>query len=113
MTAIGVIGCAGAFSGDHRGAERMFGRALPSERLAVVGLFYTSEHESADARCRLLGVNFLDFEQSLGVVVAELVTQFIAALRDRADTAPFAVADIEHFVDQILRDAIAVASDDA
>ena len=49
----------------------------------------------------------------LGIVVAKFVTQFVAALRNGADPAPFAIADFEDLVDQILRDAVAVAIDDA
>ncbi len=51
----------------------------------------------------------VDVEDALGVVLAEFVAQPVAALRDCADAAPFAVADLEHLADQLLRDGVALA----
>ena len=46
------------------------------------------------------GLDVVDLEEPLGVVVAVLVAQPEAALGDQADAAPLAVADLEDVVDQ-------------
>ena len=56
-----------------------------------------------------LRVDFLHVEEALGVVVAKFVAQLVAALWNRTDAAPFAVADLEDLVDQVLRDLVALA----
>ena len=71
------------------------------------------EHQSADANRRFLGVDLLHVEQSFGVMVAKFLAQFVTALGNRTDSAPFAVADFEDFVDEVLRDAVALALNDA
>ena len=58
---------------------------------------------------RFLRVDLLDFEEPFRVVIAKLIPKLIAALGNRAHAAPFAVADLKDFVDQVLGDAIAVA----
>ena len=55
----------------------------------------------------------VDLKQPFGVMVAELIPQPVAAFRDRANAAPFPVADLEDFVDQVLSDAVAFPLDDA
>src|SRR5207249_3367989 len=54
----------------------------------------------ADADRRLAGVDAGHVEESLGVVVPVLVAEPVPALRDQADAAPFAVAHLEHVLDE-------------
>jgi hypothetical protein len=68
MTAIGIVGSAGALGGDHGGAERMLRSALLSERGTVVRFLDAPEHLATDTDRRLLGIDFLDTENALGVV---------------------------------------------
>ena len=113
MSSVRVICGAGAFSGNHGCAERMFGSALLAERRTIVRFLHAFEHQAADANLRLLRVDFLRVENSVGIVIAKFIAQFVAAFRNRTDSAPFAVAHFEDFIHQILRDAIAVALNDS
>src|SRR5579871_649070 len=54
----------------------------------------------------------LDLEDTLGIVSAKLGTQSVAALRDRANAAPFAVTHLEDILDQLFRRRVALLSDD-
>ena len=64
----------------------------------------------ADADRRFLGLDVVDLEEPLGVVVAILVAQPVAALGDQADAAPLAVADLEDVVDQPPRRRVPLAA---
>jgi hypothetical protein len=66
-----------------------------------VGLFLTLENLAGDALGSLLGDDLADVEPQLGVVLAELWTQPIAATRDLADAPPLAVTDLENFSEQL------------
>ena len=100
-----VVSGARAFGRHHRRAERMLGRAFFAERGTLMRLLDAFQHEAADAQGGFLGVDFLDFEDPFGIVVAKLVLQFVTALRNRSDTTPLAIAHLEHSVDQLLRGA--------
>src|SRR5262245_45768976 len=110
MTAVGVISGAGSLGGYHRGAERGLRRALVAERGALVGLLQPLEDLPADAHRRFLRFQIVHLENVLGVVVPVLVAQPEAAPGDQADPAPFAVADLEHLLDQLPRRGVALAS---
>ena len=62
----------------------------------------------ADADRRFLRADVLHLEDPLGVVIAELVAQLVAALRDDADAAPAPVRDVEHARDHLPRRHVAV-----
>ena len=100
MAAVGVVGGTGPFGRDHRRAQRRLRRAFAAERRAVVRLLQPLEDLPADADRRFLRLDAVDVEEPLGVVVAILVAQLEAALRDQADAPPLAVADLEDVVDQ-------------
>src|SRR5262245_10590923 len=87
----------------------MLGSALFPKCRAVVRLLYAFEHETADANVRLFCVDFLRVENSLGIVLAELPSQFVTAFRNGTDAAPFAVTHFEDFIYQILCDTISVS----
>src|SRR5580704_12414001 len=109
MPSVRVIGSARSFGRNHCCAQRMMRSALLAKGRAIVRLFDSLQNEAADTDGRLLGVNFFHFKQPLGVVVAELVAQLVAALGDRTHTTPFSIADIEYLVHQLLGNAIAFA----
>src|SRR6266581_4914880 len=91
----------------------MFRRALFAEGGAVVRLLYSTQNETADACRGLLRIDLFYIEKPLGIVFVKFVAQLVATFRDGPDTAPFAIADFENSVDQILRDPIAVPLHDA
>ena len=45
-------------------------------------LLHAFEHEPADANLRLLCVDFLRVENSVGIVLAKFLAQFVAAFRN-------------------------------
>ena len=87
----------------------MFRRALFSESRAVVRLLHALEDKPTDANRRLLCVDFFNVEQPFRIVIPEFITEFKTTLGDRSDAAPFAIANFEDLVDQILRHAVSVA----
>src|SRR6476646_3645764 len=87
----------------------MLGSAFFAERRTLVWLLYTSQYQTADAQRGLLRINFLYFEKTLGIVVPEVVLKLIATLRDRSDTAPFAVAYFKYLMDQMLSGNVSIA----
>ena len=113
MPAVCVIRGARAFGGNHGRAERMLGSALLSKRRTIVRFLHAFEHQAADANLRLLCVDFFGLENSVGIVIAKFIAQFVAAFWNRTDAAPFAVAHFENFIHQILRDAVSVALNDS
>src|SRR5437762_9120355 len=46
-------------------------------------------------------------------MLPEFPSQFVSALGNRSDAAPFAVADFEYLMDQVQRDSIPITLDDA
>ena len=101
MAAVGVVGGTRPFGRDHRRPQRRLRRAFPAERRAVVRLLQPLQDLPADADRRFLRSRCSSTsKQPLGVVVAILVAQLVAALRDQADAPPLAVADLEDVVDQ-------------
>src|SRR5262249_50711771 len=113
VAAVLVVGGARALGGDHRRAERAPRRALASERRAVARLLQAAEDQAAHAERRLMRLDGVDLEALLGVVLAVLPADPIARLRDRADAAPLAIADLEHLEHDVPCRAIAVARDRA
>src|SRR5436190_16405043 len=91
----------------------MLGVAASSESRAIVRLLYALEHQAANAFGRLLGINLFDLKTVLGVVLTKFPAQLIPALRDGTHPAPFAVADLEDLIHQLLRAAISLALHDA
>ena len=67
------------------------------------GFFRPRRICAADAHRRFLRVQAVHLEDALGVVIAIFGPEPVAARWDRADAAPFAVADFEDLVDQLLR----------
>ena len=74
-------------------------------------LLQAPQNLPADAHLRLRGLQTIHLEQTLGVVVS-VFAESVAARRDRADAAPFAIAHFEDLVDQLFRRGIAVALND-
>lgn len=58
----------------------MFGRALFAKGGAIVRLLHPLQDQTADAVGWLLGLDFLGIEEALGIVLAKLPTQLVAAL---------------------------------
>ena len=84
------------------------------QRRGTDAAFFTPpQHFAADAFGGFLGVDFPDGENSLGVVAAETFAEAIAALRNQADPAPFAVANLEDLPHNLDRHPIAVGLNDA
>src|SRR5208283_3592242 len=113
MPAISIVSGAGAFGRNHRGAQGMFRSALLAKGGAVVGLFDALENQTTDADGRFLGVDFLDAEDSLRVMVTEFPPQFVAAFRNVTHAAPFPVADFEDLVYELLSHSVALTLDHA
>ena len=88
MPAVRIVGGTGAFSGNHGCAERMFGSALFPERRTIVRFLHAFQHQAADANLRLLRVDLFGLKNSLCIVIAKLITQFVAAFRNRTDSTP-------------------------
>src|SRR5437870_9388446 len=99
MPAVSVVSGTGALRRDHRGPQRRQGGALLAERRALVRLFQALEHLPADAHRRFLRLDVVHLKQALGVVRTILVAQLVTALRNNADAAPLAIANLEHLVD--------------
>src|SRR5262245_38513220 len=113
MAAIGVISGAGAFGGDHGSAQLGLRRAERPEGRAVVRFPNPLQDLTADADHRFLGIDLFDFKEPLGIMIAEFIAQPKPALRNRTDSAPFAIADFEHFRYQSLRRSVAFTLDRA
>jgi len=79
------------------------GVAARSEGRAVVLLLQAAQDEAADAFRRLGRVIPFTPKRIRGVLAAVLRPQAITALGDGTDTAPGAVAHLEHLEDQLLR----------
>src|SRR5262249_20098562 len=92
---------AGAFARNHRGPERRQRRALLAEGGTLVRLLQTTQDLTADAHRRFFGLEPGDVEQMLGVEIAIRRPQAIAAARNEADAAPFAIADFEDVIEQL------------
>src|SRR5215813_2697708 len=90
----------------------MFRCALFAKGGTFVRLLHALQYKSADTQRRLLRIDFFHFEDSFSIEISEIVLQFVTAFRDRSDTAPFSVADVEHFIDQPLSGGVAVSRDD-
>src|ERR1700688_1191372 len=99
---IGIVGCTRSFGRNHRGTQRTLRSALFAESRAVFRLLDPLQYQATDTDIRFLGIDFLDLKDSFGIVVSELVAKFITALRDGAHSAPFAIANLENFIYQIL-----------
>src|SRR5215468_10205833 len=113
MAPIGVISGASAFGRDHRSAQRSLRRAKRPEGGAVVRLSNPLQDLPADADRRLLGIDLSDFEEPFGIMIAKFIAQPKPALRNRSDSAPFAITDLEHFRHQSLRRSVAFSLDGA
>src|SRR5439155_12899980 len=111
VAAVGVIGGAGTFRGDHRGAERRLGSAARAEGGTLARLPEPLQDLAADAEGRLTRHDVGDLEELFGVVVAVLIAQSVATLRNRSDAAPLAVADLEDLIEQPPRRRVAVSAD--
>src|SRR5215510_11813062 len=109
MAPIGIISGTSAFGGDHGSAQRSLRRAERPESGAVVRFSNPLQDLPAYADRRLLGIDLFDFEEPLGIMIAKFITQSEAAFGNRADAAPFAVANLEHFRHQGLRRSVALA----
>src|SRR3984957_3451319 len=99
---IGIVGCTRSFGRNHRGTQRTLRSALFAESRTVFRLLNPPQYQATDTDIRFLGIDFLDLKNSFGIVVSELVAKFITALRDGAHSAPFAIANLENLVYQIL-----------
>src|SRR5688572_11370464 len=113
MPPVGVVGGTGAFGGNHGGPERSLGCALRAEGRTIPRPLEPFEDLPADAQRRLASDDGANIEQPLGIVGAVLVTQPVAALRNRADAAPLPVANLEHLVQQSARCHVALRTDGA
>ena len=72
--------------------------------------FQAAKDLPADALGRFVDFQITDREDSFSVVIAILRTQSIAALRNRADAAPFAVVNLEYFFNQLQCRRVALAA---
>src|SRR5947209_2916284 len=72
---VGVVRGAGALRRNHGGPERCIWRALPPESGAVARLLDAPQNLPADADRGLVRLDVLDFEATLGVVIAVLPAQ--------------------------------------
>src|SRR6266436_6791346 len=113
MPPVGVIRGAGAFSGHHGRAPRSLRCAKRPESRAIVRLLNPLQDPPADTDRRLFGIDLFHFEEPLGIMIAKFIAQSEAAFRNGSDSAPFAVADLEHFRHQGLRRPISAAFDRA
>src|SRR5690242_16405176 len=75
-------------------------------------LFNPSQYQTADTQSGLLSIYFFNLEKALGIVVAKLVLQLVAAFGYRPYATPFPVAHFENLVDELLRARIAFACND-
>src|SRR4030095_10138228 len=111
MASIGVISGARTFSGDHGGTQRSLRRAERPEGWTVVRLLDPLQYLRADTDRRLLGIDLFDFEEPLGIMIAEFIAQPKPAFGNRSDSAPFAVTDLEHFRYETLCRSVALSLD--
>src|SRR5690606_38052459 len=88
--AVAVVGGAGAFAGDHGGAERMLGGAARAESGAGGGFDQSLQHQSAQAIGRFVHSLILQLEPSLGVEVSVGFAKAEAAPWDFAHSSPLA-----------------------
>src|SRR5579884_2189936 len=111
MPAVSVVGRTGTLGRDHRGAQRRLRGALFAEGWTVGWFLQALEHLTANTRRRFLRLDVTNLEEPLCIVIAIFVTKLVAALGDRADATPLAVADLEDFVNQVLRGSIPLPTD--
>ena len=57
----------------------MLGGALLSKRRTVVRLLHAFEHEPADANLRFLCIDLLGVKDSVCIMIAKFIAQFVAA----------------------------------
>ncbi len=88
MPPVRVVGGAGAFGGDHRGAEGISGVQAAPERRTVMRLLEAAKDLAADAGGGLQRLDRANLEATLGIELAELVAKPQAALGNAADAAP-------------------------
>src|SRR5215467_3340606 len=91
----------------------MLGCAKSAEGGTVMRLFHSAQDEAADANLRLPGIDLADFEEAFGIVLAKFVAQLVTAFGNRADSAPFAIADLKNLVHQVLGHPIPFATNDS
>src|SRR5664280_1344728 len=103
VPAIGVIGGTSAFRRNHRRSQRMLRITFLAECRAIVRLLDAAQDLTADANFGLEGIDLLHVEKTLGIMLAELTTQFVTAFRNRPYPSPFAIGDFEHIEHQLLR----------
>ena len=104
-----VVGGAGAFGRHHQRADRLLGRALLAEQLAVLRLEHALEHLAALRRLGVGDANAGHLEARLGVPPRVLVADLERRLRDEAEPAPLEVgAQLEHLGHRPQRRAVAL-----
>src|SRR5262249_45893892 len=106
-----VVRRAGALGGHHGGAQGMLRVAVAAEGGAVGRLTQSAQDEAADAARGLLGLDGVHVEALLGVVLAVLVTDAVAGLRDGTHPAPLAIGDLEDLEDEIACGPVPVPGD--
>src|SRR5271156_2221919 len=109
VAAVLIVSGAGAFGRDHGCAERALGGALLAERRTIGRLARTAQNQAADAGFGFARRDRFNLENSLGVMFAILLAKLIAGIRNRADSAPLAGGNLEHFRNQVDCRPIAVA----
>src|SRR3954469_12440333 len=107
-----VVGCAGAFGGNHCCSQRMLRRAFGAECWTLMGLANAFKHLAGDTQRRFHRIDFLDIENALRIVGSEFVTQLVPAFWNRTESAPLAIAYIENPMDNILRRGVSFAPND-
>src|SRR5215471_16888979 len=100
MTAVRVVGSASAFRRDHGGAERSLWSTFLAKSWALMWFLQAAQDLSADTHARFLRSKIAHLEQKLRIEVAVFWSQLVATLWNRAHTAPLAVADFKHTLDE-------------
>ena len=95
MACVGVVGGAGALRGDHRGAERLLGRAASAERGTLVRLPAAAQHLAGDANFAFRGGLASLREADRGVEVRIGGREAETASRDDPEPAPRTIDDDE------------------
>src|ERR1700751_659594 len=91
----------------------MFGVTQCAEGGEVVRLLHPSQYQTADTDLRFLSIDFLNLENSFCVMIPKFVAELVTARRDRTHAAPFAIADFEDLIYQVLRHQISFSLNDA
>src|SRR5664280_2871529 len=99
VPAIGVIRSTSAFRRNHRRSQRMLRIAFRAECRAIVRLLDAAQDLTADANLGLEGIDLLNVEKTLGIMLAELPAQFVTALRNCPYPSPFAIGDLKNVKD--------------